>query len=106
VPLNRPRLPFEPPRLAHRCHARGCPTPVTRRLLMCAPHWARVPPELQAEVYRAVKLRGSTIDATWAPWWRAAHRAIAHVAATEGQDVAAYLTRELAFADRLERKDP
>lgn len=72
---------------------------------MCGPHWARVPADLQREVYRTVKLRGPDADKTWAPWWRAQAKAIAHVAFLEHPDVAkrdAYLARELGFADELE----
>lgn len=54
--------------------------PVPHPWLMCKPHWRQVPADLQAEVYRTVKLRGSAIDDSWAPWWRAQARAIAHVA--------------------------
>lgn len=46
-------------------------------MLMCRSCWALVPRAIQIEVYRTVKLRASSVDATWAPWWKAAHRAIA-----------------------------
>jgi hypothetical protein len=74
---------------------------------MCKAHWSRVPPELQAEVYRTVKLRGDRTDATWAPWWRAQARATAHVAFLEEPNVQrrdAYLSRELRFAETLEAR--
>lgn len=74
---------------------------------MCKPHWSRVPTLLQAEVYRTVKLRGKNADRTWAPWWRAQARAIAHVAYLDEPNEArrdAYLARELAFADTLETR--
>lgn len=35
----------------HRCHARGCTTPVPPRLLMCARHWRMVPKDLQQRVW-------------------------------------------------------
>jgi hypothetical protein len=34
----------------HRCHARGCVTPVVPGLLMCGPHWVMVPPDLRRAV--------------------------------------------------------
>jgi hypothetical protein len=75
-------------------------------MLMCSAHWRMVPSELQREVYRTVKLRGRAIDETWAPWWRAAHRAIAHVAFLEGkfdaQQEATYIAREDAVAKEME----
>jgi hypothetical protein len=74
---------------------------------MCRPCWSRVPADLQAEVYRTVNLRGSHADATWAPWWRAQARAIAHVAMLKEPNEArrdAYLKRELSFADTLEAR--
>jgi hypothetical protein len=76
-------------------------------MLMCGPCWARVPSELQREVYRTVRLRGKYIDATWAPWWRAQARAIAHVAYMVEPDQAkrdAYLAHALEFADKLDAK--
>jgi hypothetical protein len=36
---------------AHLCHARGCKTPVPRRMLMCRAHWAMVPRDLQERVW-------------------------------------------------------
>lgn len=73
-------------------------------MLMCGPCWAQVPQPLAKEVYRTVKLRGPFADKTWAPWWRAQAKAIAHVAhlrEPNEQKRDAYLARELAFADTL-----
>lgn len=36
----------------HLCHARGCQVSVPPRMLMCKPHWSRVPAELQRAVWR------------------------------------------------------
>lgn len=74
---------------------------------MCRECWAKVPKDLQAEVNRTVKLRGPRADATWAPWWRAQAKAIAHVAMLvepneEKRD--AYLFREFEFANMLEAR--
>lgn len=64
----------------HHCHAIDCGKLCPPKHLMCSRCWRLVPPELAAEVYRTVHLRSAgAIDATWAPWWRAAHRAIDHV---------------------------
>ena len=90
----------------HHCHALGCKADCPPRWLMCRPCWAKVPADLQAEVYRTVKLRQKgSVNATWAPWWRAQARAIAHVAHLrepneERRD--AYLMHALEFADKLE----
>ena len=87
----------------HRCHALGCDRACPPALLMCGPCWGRVPVALQREVYRTVKLRGPSVDATWAPWWRAQARAIAAVAFVRDADAERhYLAHELAFADSLE----
>jgi hypothetical protein len=74
---------------------------------MCRSCWWKVPGQLRDEVNRTVGLRGETVDASWAPWWRAQAKAIAHVAMTvepnaEKRD--RYLDREMKFADELERK--
>ena len=90
---------------AHHCHALGCKRSCPAAHLMCAICWAQVPRDLQAEVYRTVRLRGPDCDTTWAPWWRAQARAIAHVAHLKEPNEAkrdAYLARELAIADELE----
>lgn len=74
---------------------------------MCRACWSQVPPDIQSEVYRTVKLRAKGFDATWAPWWRAQARAIAHVAHLACPNEArrdAYLKREMAFADMLETR--
>lgn len=56
-----------------------------------------------------IKLRGRLIDETWAPWWRAAHDAIAAVAVLEGtwtqEQVDAYLVKEYAVATSFEDDD-
>ena len=98
---------------AHHCHAINCPRPCPPRMLMCRVCWATVSPETQREVYRTVKLRDmSGCDATWAPWWRASHRAIYEAALAAGLDRAArpsggpwnadaWLAHEMHVADEL-----
>lgn len=73
---------------------------------MCGPCWAQVPIDLQTEVWRTVRLRKATaIDASWAAWWRAQARAIAHVAflrePNEGRRDE-YLARSMRTADAME----
>lgn len=78
-------------------------------MLMCGGCWALVLPDLARSVYRTVRMRNANVDASWAPWWRAQARAIAHVAFLrepneEKRD--RYLARAFAFADTLENRDP
>lgn len=90
----------------HHCHALGCKTACPPAMLMCIACWRLVSPPLQREVYRTVKMRGRFIDETWAPWWRASHRAIVEVATKDGHDgerLDRYLTQAMTFADELER---
>lgn len=92
--------------MSHHCHALGCKNACPPRWLMCRGCWAKVPADLAAEVYRTVGMRGRLIDETWAPWWRAQARAIAHVAFLTRPDEAKrdrYLAREMAVADAMER---
>jgi hypothetical protein len=69
---------------------------------MCAKCWAHVDYTTQREVYRTVKLRGPACDASWAPWWRAAHTAIAQVAKKQGVECEKWIARQMSFADQLE----
>lgn len=74
---------------------------------MCRDCWSKVPKDLQDEVYRTVGLRGKFADKSWAPWWRAQARAIAHVAFlvepnTEKRD--RYLEHAMATADQMEAR--
>lgn len=34
----------------HTCHARGCDTPVPRRMFMCRPHWFALPKPMRDAV--------------------------------------------------------
>jgi hypothetical protein len=92
----------------HRCHALGCTAPCPPKHLMCPGHWALVPTDLQAEVYRTASLRGKARDKTWAAWWRASHRAMAAVRLLErpdlGEQVQKWLDHQLDMAAFLEGK--
>jgi len=57
--------------MPHCCHGLHCGAPCPPKHLLCPACWAHVPGVLQREVHRTVKLRGTTRDHTWAPWWRA-----------------------------------
>jgi len=96
--------------MKHHCHALGCKRACPPAWLMCKPCWSQVPRAIQAEVYRTVKLRDmGAIDHTWAPWWRAQAKAIAHVAYLREPDDSKrdlYLTREMQVADELEARAP
>ncbi len=37
--------------MAHKCHATGCTTPIRPELLMCLPHWKKVPYLLKQQVW-------------------------------------------------------
>jgi len=91
----------------HHCHALGCRAPCPPAHLMCGPCWAKVPADLQREVYRTVGLRNATVDATWAAWWRAQARAVAHVAHLREPNETrrdAYVAKADRFAKMLETR--
>jgi excisionase family DNA binding protein len=70
----------------HVCHAAGCATRVPPRLLMCRPHWAVVPPALQAAVRAAYRPGQERLDPRPSPAYIRAHkRAVNAVAAAEGR---------------------
>lgn len=77
-------------------------------MLMCRECWGQVPKPTQDDVYATVGKRNMrAIDASWAPWWRAQAKAVAHVAFLRSPNEEKrdrYLARELAFADALELK--
>lgn len=66
-----------------------------------------VPRDVQQEVYRTVRLRDESVNASWAPWWRAQAEAIHEVGmkCDPGDGCERYYAREMAFAKRLESKD-
>jgi hypothetical protein len=64
----------------HECAAHGCDRQIPIELLMCWPHWRRVPRDLQREIWRTVKLFDRTeYDAH-------VHRAVAAVRAKATAD--------------------
>lgn len=92
--------------MKHTCHALGCRAACPPRMLMCRACWSTVSPATKREVYRTVTMRDMTgCDHTWAPWWRAAHTAIAEAARAAGrnpEEVDAWLAHEMKVADELE----
>lgn len=67
----------------HHCHARGCKTPVPPRMLMCAPHWRRVPKDLQARVWATYREGQEIRKDPSRVYLAAAEAAIASVAVQE-----------------------
>lgn len=93
----------------HKCHMPGCRAKCPPKWLMCEAHWRMVDAITQAEVYRTVRLRGDNCDATWAPWWRAAHKAICQaMRQSMGEKyhprIAEYEKKQMDFADYLDSK--
>lgn len=91
--------------MTHKCHALHCGRPCPPRMLMCRACWSAVSPDTQREVYRTVTMRDmSGCDHTWAPWWRAAHTAIAEAARAAGhKGIDEWLKYQMTVADELEQ---
>lgn len=94
----------------HSCHLPGCKTACPPAHLMCAKHWRMVENDTQREVYATVGRRSkSSVNATWAPWWRAQATAIDEVLAKvypqERVKRERLLAKEMRFADHLEGKE-
>ena len=69
------------------CRAVGCATTIADHLLMCGPHWKKVPAHLQSIIYKANsgRLRGNEADRR--RWLDAVRDAIQKVANKEGEKV-------------------
>lgn len=73
--------------MSHTCHARDCTKNVPPRMLMCAPHWRKVPSDLQDAVW-ATYVPGQEITKTpTREYLIAAKNAINAVAEKEGKPV-------------------
>ena len=69
---------------AHTCHAAGCNSRVSPRMLMCRPHWAAVPRVLQRAVQVAYRPGQERLDPRPSPEYIRAHkRAVNAVAVAE-----------------------
>lgn len=85
--------------MTHRCHARGCSTPVRPELLMCYPHWRKVPPRLQRLVWATYRPGQCDDKQPSRAWHDAASAAIGFVALLEGEGVTRGELRCLLDAD-------
>jgi hypothetical protein len=82
----------------HLCHARGCQKAVKPELLMCPPHWRRVPKNIQARVWDTYR-EGQCDDKNPSKdWHEAADAAIGYIAKLEEQPVTAAEERALVAA--------
>ncbi len=77
--------------MTHNCHAIGCETPVSPRLLMCLRHWRMVPKHLQEDVWRHYRPGQEVTKNPTARYCLAQVRAVNAVALAEGR-----ITAELA----------
>lgn len=68
--------------MSHRCHARGCQTPVPPKMFMCRPHWFMVPRVLQARVWATYR-PGQEIRKDPTPEYLEATREAVEVVATK-----------------------
>lgn len=67
----------------HTCHVPGCAVPVPPKMLMCRPHWAKVPDYIQRAVWAAFR-NGQEVDKRPSrAWLAAAEGAIAAVQLAE-----------------------
>lgn len=53
------------------CAARGCEKPIKPGMLMCLPHWKKVPRGLQREVYRTLREFQRSLPPQRRPAWAA-----------------------------------
>lgn len=67
----------------HTCHAKGCKKVVPPRLLMCLPHWRKVPADLQARVWATYRPGQEVLKDPTPEYLEAAQAAIDAVAAKE-----------------------
>lgn len=75
------------PEGAHHCHARGCKVSVPPEMLMCRPHWYKVPKKIRDAVWEHYR-EGQCDDMEFTEEWnRAADAAIGGVAVAEGRPI-------------------
>lgn len=79
--------------MAHHCHAQDCPRQVAEKLLMCGPHWRKVPRGLQARVWATYRDGQEREKNPSRAWCEAADAAVAAVAQIEGRTVRATFLR-------------
>ncbi len=87
--------------MTHHCHATGCIWATERKLLMCLPHWIKVPSHLQAAVWAAYRARpNATQRARSIDYMTACADAVEHVAWLEGKPEANGYRRVVALLQR------
>jgi hypothetical protein len=69
--------------MSHRCHAHGCTVPVRPELLMCYPHWRKVPKSVQKRVLDTYRSGQCDDRRPSREWFDAAGAAIGYVALLE-----------------------
>lgn len=69
--------------MSHKCHAIGCEKEVPPHLLMCFPHWQRVPKRLQRDVWATYRAGQEVDKKPTNEYLEAAARAILAVADKE-----------------------
>lgn len=82
---------------AHRCHATGCTRQVKPELLMCFPHWNRVPRAIQRAVWANYRHGQCDDMSPTEKWHDAADAAIGAVARKEGLPLSRVQSEALAF---------
>ena len=71
--------------MAHHCHAVPCKVQVPEKLLMCSPHWRKVPRDIQARVWATYRDGQEREKNPSLAWCQAADAAVASVATREGR---------------------
>lgn len=84
--------------MAHTCHAIACEVPVPPEMLMCKPHWFRVPLILRARVWAEYR-KGIT-----KAYCQVAKQAVIEVALKEGRTVRGD-EHELKLYDMVQTED-
>lgn len=69
--------------MSHTCHARGCKVEVRPELLMCGPHWRKVPSKIQRAVWATYRPGQCDDKRPSRAWHDAASAAIGYVALSE-----------------------
>lgn len=71
--------------MSHTCHATGCQIEVPPAMLMCRPHWAKVPKPLQRQVWANYQPGQEITKTPTRDYLGAARNAINAVALKEGK---------------------
>ena len=71
----------------HHCHAEGCTQPVPPELLMCRPHWFKVPKPIRDRIWSAFRPAQCVDKDPSLLWCLAADEAVAYIAELERKTV-------------------